>query len=150
VLVSDLKLGMHLLRADGRVSVVTGWQVVPGTKVMYNLEVAQDHTFVVGAGQWVVHNCNRPLLRSRLGAGPREQAHHIIPCQCENNPVVRVAQALGFDIDSTTNGKILSMDLAVAAARGEPYHLGPHPVYTDYINNRLNYWDNVAPNALVL
>jgi|SRR5712692_10533800 len=24
---------------------------------MYNLEVAQDHTFTVGAGQWVVHNC---------------------------------------------------------------------------------------------
>ncbi len=24
---------------------------------MYNLEVAQDHTFAVGAGQWVVHNC---------------------------------------------------------------------------------------------
>jgi filamentous hemagglutinin len=23
---------------------------------MYNLEVAQDHTFTVGAGQWVVHN----------------------------------------------------------------------------------------------
>jgi hypothetical protein len=25
-------------------------------KVMYNLEVAQDHTFTVGIGQWVVHN----------------------------------------------------------------------------------------------
>jgi len=25
--------------------------------VMYNLEVAQDHTFTVGDGQWVVHNC---------------------------------------------------------------------------------------------
>ena len=25
-------------------------------QVMYNLEVAQDHTFVVGDGQWVVHN----------------------------------------------------------------------------------------------
>jgi hypothetical protein len=24
---------------------------------MYNLEVAQDHTFTVGDGQWVVHNC---------------------------------------------------------------------------------------------
>ena len=54
--VRDLKLGMHVLRADGRVGVVTGWQVVLGTKVMYNLEVAQDHTFVVGVGQWVVHN----------------------------------------------------------------------------------------------
>ncbi|GAC1666927.1 MAG: hypothetical protein PVS3B3_37880 [Ktedonobacteraceae bacterium] len=24
---------------------------------MYNLEVAQDHTFTVGSGQWVVQNC---------------------------------------------------------------------------------------------
>jgi hypothetical protein len=48
--VGQITLGMHLLRADGRVGVVTGW------KVMYNLEVAQDHTFMVGTGQWVVHN----------------------------------------------------------------------------------------------
>jgi hypothetical protein len=27
---------------------------------MYNLEVAQDHTFTVGVGQWVVHNCANP------------------------------------------------------------------------------------------
>ncbi len=25
---------------------------------MYDLEVAQDHTFTVGIQQWVVHNCN--------------------------------------------------------------------------------------------
>ena len=54
--VGQIKLGMHILRADGRVGVVTGWKVVPGTKTMYNLEVAQDHTFTVGIGQWVVHN----------------------------------------------------------------------------------------------
>ena len=46
-----------MLRADGMYGVVTGWKVVPGTQVMYNLEVAQDHTFMVSDGQWVVHNC---------------------------------------------------------------------------------------------
>ena len=46
---------MHVLRADGRIGVITGWQIVPGVKLMYNLEVAQDHTFVVDVGQWVVH-----------------------------------------------------------------------------------------------
>ncbi|MHB8598467.1 MAG: hypothetical protein ACYDER_16820 [Ktedonobacteraceae bacterium] len=55
--VAQLHRGMHVLRADGNVGVVTGWKVVPGTKVMYNLEVAQDHTFTVGTGEWVVHNC---------------------------------------------------------------------------------------------
>ncbi len=65
--VVQIKLGMHLLRADGRVGVVTGWKVVPGTKTMYNLEVAQDHTFTVGTGQWVVHNkCFPNRLPERL------------------------------------------------------------------------------------
>jgi hypothetical protein len=30
---------------------------VPGTQAMYHLDVAQDHTYTVGTGQWVVHNC---------------------------------------------------------------------------------------------
>jgi len=49
--VGEIKLGMHVLRADGSVGVITGWKVVPGVQTMYNLEVAQDHTFTVGAGQ---------------------------------------------------------------------------------------------------
>jgi hypothetical protein len=54
--VGQIKLGMHVLRADGTYGVVTGLKLVRGTEVMYNLEVAQDHTFTVGAEQWVVHN----------------------------------------------------------------------------------------------
>jgi hypothetical protein len=54
--VGQLKLGMHVLRADGRYGVITGYKLVPGAKTMYNLEVARDHTFTVGVGQWVVHN----------------------------------------------------------------------------------------------
>jgi hypothetical protein len=55
--VGQIKLGMHVRRADGQWGVVTGWKVVPGAMTMYNLEVAQDHTFTVGVGEWVVHNC---------------------------------------------------------------------------------------------
>jgi len=58
--VGKITLGMHILRADGRVGAVTGWKVVLGTKVMYNLEVQQDHTFTVGVGQWIVHNLCGP------------------------------------------------------------------------------------------
>jgi RHS repeat-associated protein len=54
--VGQIKLGMHVVEADGQRGVVSGWKVVPGVKTMYNLEVAQDHTFVVGVGMWVVHN----------------------------------------------------------------------------------------------
>ena len=55
--VGQIKLGMHVVEANGQTAIITGWKVVPGVKTMYNLEVAQDHTFTVGAGQWVVHNC---------------------------------------------------------------------------------------------
>ena len=52
----QIKLGMHVLRADGMYGVVTGWKVVPGSEGVYNLTVAYDYTFVVGTNQWVVHN----------------------------------------------------------------------------------------------
>lgn len=54
--VAQLKLGMHILQADGHAGVGTGWKIVSGSKMMYNLTVQQDHTFMVGTGQWVVHN----------------------------------------------------------------------------------------------
>jgi hypothetical protein len=59
--VGQIMLGMHILEADGQYGVVTGWKMVPGTSVMYNLEVAQDHTYTVGIGQWVVHNATCPV-----------------------------------------------------------------------------------------
>src|SRR5215469_9563222 len=62
---------MHVLRADGNYGVVMGWTVVPGTQVMYNLEVAQDHRFTVGVEQWVVHNCTPgDQLPDRTKGGP--------------------------------------------------------------------------------
>lgn len=66
--VSQLKVGMHVLRADGGVGVITGWKRVPGVKTMYNLEVAHDHTFTVGTGQWVVHNTCNPTDEELLSA----------------------------------------------------------------------------------
>lgn len=71
---SQITLGMHILRADGRVGVVTGWKVVAGTKVMYNLEVAQDHTFAVGVGMWVVHNVATRALKGLLLRSSRKGA----------------------------------------------------------------------------
>jgi hypothetical protein len=63
----QLVIGMHILRADGRTGIITGWKIVPGTRVMYNLEVAHDHTFTVGDGQWVVHNrCDFAFLADQL------------------------------------------------------------------------------------
>jgi len=69
--VGQIKLGMHVLRADGTYGVVTGWKVVPGAEMMYDLEVAQDHTFTVGADQWVVHNCGSNLFDELKSTGTK-------------------------------------------------------------------------------
>ena len=60
--VAQLKLGMHVVEAGGRVGEVTGWKSVPGAQTMYNLEVTQDHTYTVGDGQFIVHNCGGSVL----------------------------------------------------------------------------------------
>jgi hypothetical protein len=59
VTVANLVVGMHSVKADGTAGMVTAWKVVPGVSVMYNFVVANDHTFTVGDGQWVVHNCTK-------------------------------------------------------------------------------------------
>jgi hypothetical protein len=89
-----VKLGMHVLRADGSVGLITGWKVVPGTQVMYNLEVANDHTFTVGAGQWVVHNrCDFPFLANELAKSLAEAAFQ------DTHPTISVA----FGLDAEGN-----------------------------------------------
>nr|MBA3823037.1 hypothetical protein [Ktedonobacterales bacterium] len=60
----DLKAGEHVRRADGSLGVVVGTKVVAGEAVRYNLTVEEDHTYFVGVGRWVVHNCGRGFDRT--------------------------------------------------------------------------------------
>lgn len=141
---------MRILREDGSVGIVTATRVVHRTQKMYNLEVAQDHTFVVGSGQWVVHNkCDRDKLRSNLGLqqGDSRIEQHLIPCQLESNQLVQLS---GLDINSAENGAIVESNDWVAQAKGEIYHSGPHPSYTSTIEGLLNrrLADLTAANTL--
>ncbi|GCE17678.1 RHS repeat-associated core domain-containing protein [Dictyobacter kobayashii] len=54
--VGKLRLGMPIVEANGQLGIVAGWKSVPGSQVMYNLTVTQDHTYAVGTNQWIVHN----------------------------------------------------------------------------------------------
>ena len=92
----QIKVGMHVRRADGSIGIVTGWRLVPGTATMYNLEVAQDHTFTVGAKEWIVHNCT---------AGPYDEA--ILKAYGSKNPGTQLegemalfARMEGYEITS--------------------------------------------------
>jgi RHS repeat-associated protein len=126
-----IQMGIHILKADGSVGVITGWRNVHGTKVMYNLEVAQDHTFTVGDGQWVVHNSCDPdkLRRNMSNSGitfqTGQQAHHVIPCSVYNRGHDLLTQAgTQFDPDAAYNGRAMyTKDYSAEAMNNlEPYH----------------------------
>jgi hypothetical protein len=61
VYAGELKIGMHIRKADGTYGLVWWAWNVEREQVMYNLTVDTAHTYFVGQGQWLVHN---------TGAGP--------------------------------------------------------------------------------
>lgn len=65
----ELAIGDAIRQADGTTGTVHAVEVVEQPQVMYNLTVAEAHTFFVGDGQWLVHNqCNPgPLGRGSTG-----------------------------------------------------------------------------------
>ncbi len=67
--VAQLRVGMHVVNANGGLGTITRLKIVPGAMTMYNLEVAQDHTYAVGNGHWIVHNCSIPM--SSVNSGVR-------------------------------------------------------------------------------
>jgi len=117
---------------------------VPGKQLMYNLEVAQDHTYTVGQGQWVVHNkCDPSRLGRRLNqAGnidqPGQNPHHIIPCALESHPLIQATQGK-YDIDAAYNGRWMWPKSARTQALDdmEPYH-GNAPRYKQYVQSLMN------------
>ncbi len=50
-------VGEPVVREDGSPATVVALHVVPGAADYYNLTVSQLHTYAVGGGQYVVHNC---------------------------------------------------------------------------------------------
>jgi filamentous hemagglutinin len=168
--VGQIKLGMHVLEANGQYGVVTGWKVVAGVKVMYNLEVAQDHTFTVGVEQWVVHNSNcgdvggyRDLIKQGT-KGDGLTPHHM--------PQGSLAKYYGFDYNKggaiimdeathaltynyggraigTMNSIIsrgLSFRQALAEAIWDYRRLVPNS--NDSIRQLIQYWRDTYPNLM--
>jgi hypothetical protein len=54
----SLTIGDQILSLDGTYGDVESISISNDSQVMYNLTVDISHTFAVGEGQWVVHNCN--------------------------------------------------------------------------------------------
>jgi hypothetical protein len=113
------------------VGVITGWKVVPGVKTMYNLEVAQDHTFVVGVGQWVVHNCTTPEGASYWF---NDTAIHK-----NGQTIIEEMQARGWDTESVEqaldkpSGTVSTFDNRPGPTRGDPATGFYHPDGSGYV-----------------
>ena len=60
---ADLRSGDHVPSADGSVGVVgeISWDGGPAT--MFNLTVEIAHTYFVGDGEWLVHNCGETISK---------------------------------------------------------------------------------------
>jgi RHS repeat-associated protein len=68
VLAGELRLGEHVVRLDGTTATVTALVGRPGVADYYNLTVSELHTYAVGVGQYVVHNCGG-TVHSRYADG---------------------------------------------------------------------------------
>lgn len=137
--VGQLKIGMHVLRADGRIGVISGWKIVPGVKTMYNLTVAHDHTFVVGTGEWVVHNTcqvgdvgSYQDMKKTSPAGDGLTPHHM--------PQGSLAQHFGFDYKE---GGTIVMD---AATHSQTYNYAGRAstVMRNIISSGMTFRDALA------
>ena len=63
-----LRVGERVMRADGTTATVAAVRAVAGAAEMYDLTVGAMHTFAVGDGRYVVHNCNRGVTdQSKAG-----------------------------------------------------------------------------------
>jgi RHS repeat-associated protein len=120
--VGQIKLGMHVLRADGQWGLVTGWKIVPGSMTMYNLEVAQDHTFTVGTGAWVVHN------------------------MCASSNIYRLLSFLGDKTDETR----INENLPPRMVRGGSSTPNVAAALVSYItgNGGVNEWETFVSNPV--
>jgi len=97
--VSQLRVGMHVMKATGGVGTITMLQAIAGTMTMYNLEVAQDHTFTVGEGEWIVHNCGVDPVSSNDDPTANITMQDIInnPYLVENMTPEQVAQIAAME-----------------------------------------------------
>jgi hypothetical protein len=108
----QLQPGMHVIRADGSIGVVEALQVIPGAGTRYDLEVSNVHTFEVGLGQWVVHNCNFSQLADQQAKDLA--ARGIRDLRARNSTAV----AVGFFEDQEGNIQRLVSTARGRAARG--------------------------------
>lgn len=104
----QLRVGDRIHQADGRTGAVEQIEVAHRSQIMYNLTVANAHTFFVGDGRWLVHNtCKIPLPK---------QIHHFATNKSKvyTPALKKIAEKFGLELEGEWNKELLA-------------HLGRHP-----------------------
>jgi len=101
--------------------------------VMYNLTVAYDHTFVVGSGEWVVHNTcgdvNLPEDKFKYLFGEATGGEHTLT---RTNELALQMKMLG--VSDTLEGRaLLRENLEAAALNGDNVTKGWSTQYGNYV-----------------
>jgi RHS repeat-associated protein len=99
----QLHLGDQVQRLDGTTATVVALSLIPGKADMYDLTVSNVHTFAVGVGQFVVHNCpvtggggGRWFPPTRASGLIRVDSGTNVP-QSVQNVVLRTSMAQNFE-----------------------------------------------------
>lgn len=128
---------MHppVVEATGDTAVVVAVRSVPGGTEMWDLTVANVHTFAVGSGQFVVHNCGgegvsgsaendaAPSLLRPGGAGAR------LPMSMDT--VNSVADKYGIDLSEND----IRINKAISGVRGSTASNQTITLYRDAFEN---------------
>jgi RHS repeat-associated protein len=136
VTAGELTTSDRLLSASGEWLQVEKVTREKGDYQLFNFEVEGDHTYFVGDGQVLAHNCGGGLKRDQAelianitGGVPDEYAaHHLLPVSVakKSAAVRRAAREAGYNINRGRNGIALPTTDAEALATGLPLHRGGH------------------------
>jgi len=88
----DLKPEDKIRKADGSSGKVEKASIEETTREMYNLTVADAHTYYVGDGQWLVHNACPPRIINKKFAGETYYP---------SNPLLRLKYPNGVQFNSS-------------------------------------------------
>lgn len=104
----ELALGAALRRADGSVGRVQAIAFAATPQVMYNMTVANAHTYTVGDGKWLVHNSCNPVRWSSLDPDVADLANAIETRYPGHVQGVNVMRS-GYEIDIETANAIIEV-----------------------------------------
>ena len=148
----ELEVDAPVAKAFGAPGAVRQAETTYQAQVMYNLTVAEAHTYFVGSGEWLVHNACGRILRASLDVPQKWedevvewQAHHIIPAKWETHPFVEAATEGGWKVDGARNGIALPYVDEVADQYKLPSHGtydAGHRAYSETVGRELDALNN--------